>query len=127
MCSENIRTVLVSQNGKSTWKTLTRTLIILPMLRLAGSATSFSLVAAFMRLSHDGRWLRSATKLPQAQLWSVVVQSGCYKNHTFRCSYCSTILVLLAGFLLFAVDEEKLAWNSSKNFICLPVNTTEDI
>ena len=46
---------------------LTRTLIILPMLRLAGSATSFWVVAAFMllvRLSHDGRWLKVATGPP---------------------------------------------------------------
>ena len=31
-------------------------------------------------------------------------------------------LVLLSGFPLFAVDEEKLTWNSSKNFIRLPVD-----
>ena len=36
-------------------------------------------------------------------------------------------LVLLSGFPLFAVDEEKLTWNSSKNFIRLPVDTTEKI
>ena len=61
---------------------LTRTLIILPMLRLAGSATSFSLVAAFIPTTLLGGGSNRQPSCHRPSGLSLRNQTA--KNHTFK-------------------------------------------
>ena len=63
-------------------KFLTRTLIILPMLRLAGSATSFSLVAAFIPTTLLGGGSNRQPSCHRPSGLSLRNQTA--KNHTFK-------------------------------------------
>ena len=94
-----------SQERKKGDKFLTRTLIIVPMLRLAGSATSFSLLAAFIPTTLLGG---GSNRQPSCSGLSLRNQT--VKNHTFRMQQVLNFFSLLATEVKEDVRKSCLAY-----------------